>query len=61
MSRLFATEGAPDESWEFLEEVFDLEDQLAAVPERTLPKGTNAPENPGANDAFGSELTEGVR
>ena len=30
MSRLFASEGAPDEAWERLEEVFNLEDQLAA-------------------------------
>lgn len=33
MSRLFATEGAPDEAWEFLEEVFNLEEQLAAAGE----------------------------
>jgi len=33
MARLFASEGAPDESWEFLEEVFNLEDQLAAAGE----------------------------
>lgn len=30
MAKLFATEGAPDESWVFLEQVFNLEDQLAA-------------------------------
>ena len=30
MSRLFASEGAPDEAWERVEEVFNLEDQLAA-------------------------------
>lgn len=28
MSRLFTTEGAPDESWTFLDEVFHLESQL---------------------------------
>jgi L-rhamnose mutarotase len=31
MARLFAAEGSPDESWEFLEEVFNLEDQLVAA------------------------------
>lgn len=31
MARLFAIEGAPDEAWERVEEVFNLEDQLAAV------------------------------
>jgi len=61
MSRLFATEGAPDESWEFLEEVFNLEDQLAAASPETLPKGTFAPEIPGANVPFGSELSGGER
>jgi len=30
MARLFASEGAPDEAWERIEEVFNLEDQLAA-------------------------------
>jgi L-rhamnose mutarotase len=30
MARLFAGEGAPDEAWERIEEVFNLEDQLAA-------------------------------
>ena len=30
MARLFASEGAPDESWERVEEVFNLEDQLTA-------------------------------
>ncbi len=30
MARLFAAEGAPDEAWERVEEVFNLEDQLAA-------------------------------
>jgi len=29
MSQLFATQGAPDEAWERLELVFNLEDQLA--------------------------------
>ncbi len=33
MSRLFASDGAPDESWEFLQLVFNLEDQLAAAGE----------------------------
>lgn len=33
MSRLFASEGAPDEAWERVEEVFNLEDQLAAAGE----------------------------
>ena len=31
MARLFASEGAPDESWERIEEVFNLEDQLASA------------------------------
>ncbi|QXT62984.1 L-rhamnose mutarotase [Tessaracoccus palaemonis] len=31
MGRLFASEGSPDESWEFLDEVFHLESQLAAA------------------------------
>ena len=30
MARLFAGEGAPDEAWERIEEVFNLEDQLVA-------------------------------
>lgn len=30
MTRLFATEGAPDEAWDFIEEIFNLEDQLSA-------------------------------
>jgi L-rhamnose mutarotase len=30
MATLFSTEGAPDEAWEFLPEVFNLEEQLAA-------------------------------
>lgn len=34
MSRLFAVEGAPDEAWERIEEVFNLEDQLAAAGEQ---------------------------
>lgn len=29
MAELFATEGAPDEAWEIVPEVFNLEDQLA--------------------------------
>ena len=29
MSRLFAGEGAPDEAWQRVEEVFNLDDQLA--------------------------------
>jgi hypothetical protein len=28
MAELFRTEGAPDESWEIIPEVFNLEDQL---------------------------------
>jgi len=31
MSALFASEGAPDEAWERLELVFNLEDQLATT------------------------------
>lgn len=31
MAKLFAADGAPDQSWEFLEEVFNLPDQLAAA------------------------------
>lgn len=31
MSRLFASEGAPDEAWELVDEVFNLEDQLARL------------------------------
>jgi L-rhamnose mutarotase len=30
MSQLFASEGAPDQAWELIPEVFNLEDQLAA-------------------------------
>ena len=30
MSQLFQSEGAPDEAWELIPEVFNLEDQLAA-------------------------------
>ena len=33
MARLFATEGAPDEAWVHLDEVFHLETQLAAAGE----------------------------
>ena len=32
MSALFRSEGAPDEAWERIPEVFNLEDQLAAAP-----------------------------
>jgi L-rhamnose mutarotase len=32
MSELFASEGAPDEAWERIPEVFSLEDQLGAAP-----------------------------
>jgi hypothetical protein len=28
MAELFQTEGAPDEAWEIIPEVFNLEDQL---------------------------------
>lgn len=31
MSRLFKSEGDPDQAWERIEEVFNLEDQLAAA------------------------------
>ena len=31
MAQLFASDGSPDESWEFLGEVFHLETQLAAA------------------------------
>jgi hypothetical protein len=31
MARLFASDGSPDESWEFLDEVFHLETQLGAA------------------------------
>ena len=31
MSRLFTAEGAPDQAWERVEEVFNLEDQLATA------------------------------
>ena len=32
MSALFSSEGAPDEAWERIPEVFNLEDQLKAAP-----------------------------
>ena len=32
MAALFASEGAPDEAWERIPEVFNLEDQLSAAP-----------------------------
>lgn len=31
MATLFASEGAPDEAWELVEEVFNLEEQLARI------------------------------
>lgn len=31
MSRLFAAEGAPDEAWELVPEVFNLEEQLGRI------------------------------
>jgi hypothetical protein len=31
MSQLFQTEGAPDEAWEIIPEVFNLEDQLRTL------------------------------
>ena len=31
MSELFQTEGAPDEAWEIIPEVFNLEDQLRSA------------------------------
>ena len=33
MAQLFASEGAPDEAWEFLDEVFHLETQLGHAEE----------------------------
>jgi len=57
MARLFASDGAPDEAWELVEEVFNLEDQLAAAlsDPQTPPKRTNAPGIPGADVTFGGE------
>jgi hypothetical protein len=34
MSELFQSEGAPDEAWEIVPEVFHLEDQLRDRPAR---------------------------
>ena len=31
MAELFQSEGAPDEAWEIIPEVFNLEDQLRAI------------------------------
>ncbi|MFZ1383482.1 MAG: L-rhamnose mutarotase [Propionicimonas sp.] len=36
MARLFGTEGAPDEAWEFVPEVFNLEVQLERAGEAVL-------------------------
>ena len=38
MAELFQSQGAPDEAWELIPEVFNLEDQLAASS-----KGTQSP------------------
>jgi hypothetical protein len=37
MAELFQTEGAPDEAWETIPEVFNLEDQLQAAGRATHP------------------------
>ena len=37
MAELFQTEGAPDEAWETIPEVFNLEDQLRAAERATPP------------------------
>src|SRR5215217_4957081 len=37
MAELFQSEGAPDEAWELIPEVFNLEDQLAAALKGTQP------------------------
>ena len=37
MAELFQSEGAPDEAWERIPEVFNLEDQLVAAPKGTQP------------------------
>jgi len=39
MSQYFAADGAPDEAWERLELVFNLEDQLAACQAATVEGG----------------------
>jgi L-rhamnose mutarotase len=36
-AELFQSEGAPDEAWELIPEVFNLEDQLAASSKATQP------------------------
>ena len=45
MAELFQTEGAPDEAWEIIPEVFNLEDQL-----RTCSRGLIASGNDRALD-----------
>jgi L-rhamnose mutarotase len=37
MAELFESKGAPDEAWELVPEVFNLEDQLAASAKATQP------------------------
>jgi L-rhamnose mutarotase len=37
MAELFQSKGAPDEAWELIPEVFNLEDQLAASSKGTQP------------------------
>jgi len=37
MAELFESKGAPDEAWELIPEVFNLEDQLAASAKATQP------------------------
>jgi L-rhamnose mutarotase len=37
MAELFKTEGAPDEAWKIIPEVFNLEDQLQAAGRATQP------------------------
>jgi L-rhamnose mutarotase len=37
MAQLFQTKGAPDEAWEIVPEVFNLEDQLQAAGRTTQP------------------------
>jgi hypothetical protein len=37
MAEMFQSQGAPDEAWELIPEVFNLEDQLAASSKGTEP------------------------
>lgn len=41
MAELFATDGPPDEQWEVVDEVFNLDDQLRAVGLPTQTERTN--------------------